>query len=626
MRTISMILSSGLLMSSLYCSAQAPIMGSTAGFAMFTSIGAITNNATSHLTGNIGTNSGSITGFGNVNGVMHSGDGATLTAVTDLQNVYTQLDTITPTTPHAPLLGNGDTLTPGIYSISGNTVIDQVLYLNASGNQNAVFIFQIDGTLSVNGLAAIQLLNGAQACNIFWKVEGLISAGTGSKLKGTFLANNAAVDIASNVSLEGRILSTAGAVSVSNALIFTPTGCGSPILNGPAAPALGSTATYALFTGNGANLNAGSTIAEGDVGTNVGLTDGYNPLLVNGTIHPEPDSSTALCAADLINVHTYLNTLPADIELLYPAQFGNSLVLTPHTYLLNAATTLTDTLFLDAQGNANAVFVIKVEGALSTSTYATVVLMNNAVAANVFWKVDGAVDINDYSIFKGTIVCNNGAIDLGTGSQITGRALTTNGAFNADAVNIVMPIPNNNIVLAGDWLYFTGKSYNNDVILKWGTTGMINSGIFNIERSTDGRTFEQLKSVPVTDSKDNKENHYSVTDQHPLPKALYRISVVTNDNKVNYFLTIEVTNNTVHANTEIFYPNPWKDRLNITVADASPTHHIELAIYNIVGAKVYTNTIIGKQTNLDVHLPSGVYYYQLTAPNVKVRTGKIISE
>ena len=54
----------------------------------------------------------------------------------------------------------------------------------------------------------------------------------------------------------------------------------------------------------------------------------------------------------LLNVHNYLNTLPHDIELLFPAQFGHNLALTPHTYFLNAATTFTDTVFLNAQGDA----------------------------------------------------------------------------------------------------------------------------------------------------------------------------------------------------------------------------------------------------------------------------------
>src|SRR5690606_4831306 len=103
-----------------------------------------------------------------------------------------------------------------------------------------------------------------------------------------------------------------------------------------------------------------------------------------------------------------------DIQLLFPAQVGQNLVLTPHTYLLDGATVLTNKLTLNAQGNANAVFVFKINGALSTSTYAEVELINGAQAKNVFWKIDGETTINDYSEFKGTIVGNNGAVHLYT--------------------------------------------------------------------------------------------------------------------------------------------------------------------------------------------------------------------
>lgn len=80
-----------------------------------------------------------------------------------------------------------------------------------------------------------------------------------------------------------------------------------------------------------------------------------------------------------------------DIELLYPAQFGQNLVLTPHTYTMKSATFLTDTLSLNAQGNPDAVFVIKTTGALGTSSNAKVLLINGTQAKNVYWKVDGAV-------------------------------------------------------------------------------------------------------------------------------------------------------------------------------------------------------------------------------------------
>ncbi|MEI7662869.1 MAG: ice-binding family protein [Bacteroidota bacterium] len=420
-------------------SAQAPPLGSAAGFVLFSTTGAVGNTGISHITGNVGTNSGAITGFGNVNGVMNTVNGATAQCAADLLIAYNLLNSAVPTFFPAPLLGNGQVLNAGVYSISGAATLNLDLTLNAQGNPGAVFIFKIQGPFSTGASSKVHLINGALACNVFWKIEGLVSMAAGTTMRGTVIANNAAINMNIGDTLEGRVMSTAGAVNVLGVLAYTPTGCGSPVLTGPAAPALGSAGCYALFSSNGPVSNAGVTYVTGDVGTNVGLTTGFNPLFVTGTVHPIADGSTAQCAADLGIIYTYLNTLPNDIELLYPAQFGHNLVLTPHTYLMNAAATFTDTLYLDAQGVANAVFVIKINGALSTGTYAKVVLINGTLAKNVYWKVDGAVTINDYSVFKGTVVCNNGAMLLKTGVVLEGRALTTTGSLGTMAVTATMP-------------------------------------------------------------------------------------------------------------------------------------------------------------------------------------------
>jgi hypothetical protein len=424
--------------------AQAPNLGSAAGFVLFSSNGAVGNAGISHVTGNVGTNSGASTAFGNVNGVMHDNDGASAAAATDLLAAYNNINTATPAFFPAPLLGNGDTLNAGVYSISANATLSDTLSLDAQGNPNAVFIFQIQAPLSTNAYSVVNLVNGAQACNVFWKVEGLVSMATGTIMRGTVIANNAAINMSTGVTLEGRALSTAGAVSVDGVLAYVPSGCGSPVLTGPAAPSLGAVACYAIFSSDGDVTNSGISTVTGDVGTNTGLTTGFDSSTVNGTVHPIPDGSTSATASDLLNVYSYLNTLTYDIELLYPAQLGNSLVLTPHTYLMNAAAVFTDTLFLNAEGNANAVFVIRINGALSTSTYAVVALTNGAASENVFWVVEGAVDINDYSAFKGTIISNNGAINLLTGTILDGRALSTTGAVSTAAINgIATSIPAN---------------------------------------------------------------------------------------------------------------------------------------------------------------------------------------
>ena len=151
--------------------AQAPILGTAAGFALFSTNGSVSNSGISQVTGNIGTNNGSSTAFGNVNGTMHDQDAASAQCSADLLIAYNQLNNMIPTFFPSSSLGNGDTLVAGVYAIGAPATLNATLYLNAKGNSNAVFVLQIGGAFSTNAGARIALVNGAQACMCFGKLK-----------------------------------------------------------------------------------------------------------------------------------------------------------------------------------------------------------------------------------------------------------------------------------------------------------------------------------------------------------------------------------------------------------------------------------------------------------------------
>jgi len=615
--------------------AQAPNLGTAANYVLFTTNGAMTNTGISHVTGNVGSNNGSSTAFGNVNGVMNNNNGATAQCAADLLIAYNQLNSTVPTFFPAPLLGNGATLNAGVYSISGNTSLSNTLILDGQSNPSAVFIFQIQGAFASSAGARVTLINGALACNVFWKIEGAVNLAAGTSMKGTVIANNAAITLASGVSLEGRALSTAGAVGITNVLVYTPIGCGSPLLTGPTAPALGSTICYALFSSNGSLANAGITHATGDVGTNVGLTTGFNALNITGAIHPIPDGSTGACAADLLNVYTYLNTLPYDIELLYPPQFGNSLVLTPHVYSMNGSAMLTDTLFLNAQGNANAVFVIKVYGAFATSTFAQVVLTNGTQAKNVFWMIDGATSINNFSSFIGTIICNNGAVSLNKGMTLNGRALTTDGAFSVDSINVTLTPgcttntnssapqitlqPTDKIVCADSAAKFVVIASGTALSYQWrkGNTVLNNGGPIS------GANSAILIINPATLADASANYNVIVTGSAAPADTSADASLVVKTCKPVGILSFQPNS---ENETAYFFPNPFSANLTVKLTDASELNSSELNIYNAVGILVLNKTLSDKITLLNTNLPAGIYFYKVFGKNKIIQSGKLVSE
>jgi len=432
-KLLFILASAGILSLPKFTFGQAPNLGTAANYALFTTSGAVGNTGVSHITGDIGTNVGAITGFGNIDGVVNNANASATLCAADLSTAYNQLNTTAATAAHAAVLGNAEILTAGVYSIAAAGSAAATLSLDAQGDPNAVFIFKIGGAFTTAAATQVHLINGALACNVFWKVEGAIGLAAGTMMKGTLIANNAAASMAAGCKLEGRMFSTFGAVAIDQALVYLPLGCTTPSLTGPTSPSLATAACYALFSSNGAVTNTALTNVTGDIGTNVGVTSGFTASNVIGTIHTNPDISTATCVNDLLAAYNYLNALPSDIELLFPAQLGNKLVLTPHTYTLNTATILADTLYLNAQNNANAVFVIAVNGSLTVNASAKVVLQNGALSNNVYWLVKGDVLMNTNSKLVGSLVSNS-SIDLKPGVNINGRALTIAGTLTTNSI------------------------------------------------------------------------------------------------------------------------------------------------------------------------------------------------
>jgi hypothetical protein len=64
----------------------------------------------------------------------------------------------------------GLTLTTGVYTASTSTQLTGNLTLDGENDPAATFIFQIGSTLTTASGSTITLINGAQACNVFWQV------------------------------------------------------------------------------------------------------------------------------------------------------------------------------------------------------------------------------------------------------------------------------------------------------------------------------------------------------------------------------------------------------------------------------------------------------------------------
>jgi hypothetical protein len=167
---------------------------------------------------------GAVTGFppGLVNGTIHAGDSTAAQAQLDLTTAYN--DAAGRTVGAVTVAGNldGRTLTPGLYkSTSSLEISSGDLTLDAQGDANAIFIFQMASTLTTTSARQVTLSGGAKAANVFWQVGSSATLGTTSVFKGTIMADQS-ITLTTGATLSGRALARIAAVTLDSNTITIP--------------------------------------------------------------------------------------------------------------------------------------------------------------------------------------------------------------------------------------------------------------------------------------------------------------------------------------------------------------------------------------------------------------------
>lgn len=197
------------------------------------------------------------------------------------------------------------------------------------------------------------------------------------------------------------------------------------------APALGVAGSFAVL-GGATVTNTATTIIKGDMGVSPGTITG-SAMTVSGTTHPA-DATAANAQTDATAAYTNLTGQGCNFGPLGATDLAGA-TLVPGVYCYSSTLQNSGILTLDAQGNANAVWIFLIGSTLTTAASSSILLINGGQQSNVFWQVGSSATLGVSSAFKGTIIALT-SITLNTSATVSGKVLARNGTVTLDSNTI----------------------------------------------------------------------------------------------------------------------------------------------------------------------------------------------
>lgn len=374
------------------------------------------------------------------------------------------------------------------------------------------------------------------------------------------------------------------------------------------APNLGAVAQFALFTPVGALANTGgTTFIVGDIGTDAGAITDYPPGSVAGRTYA-PCTVTAQASVDVRAAYDYLVAIPTSAGPGISPVLGTGQILTPAVYAFGGAASLAGDLILDGQGNPNATFIFKVNGAFSTGASSRVLLINGARSGNVWWQVEGAASFAASTAMAGVVIAH-GAVALGDGVSLQGQGLSTVGAVSTYNNRVMIPgIPK---PLPVELTAFTAAVQGPAAVaVAWNTAMEMHCARFEVERSTTGTDFARIGAVTAAGSSSTPHAYSLIDDQLPAggTQLYYRLRQIDTDGTATYS-QIRVVIRLAPAEARLLaYPNPAQGTVYVRVLGA--VAEAPLLVFDSRGRLVRTQPApaAGTETVLPLTgLPAGFY-------------------
>jgi hypothetical protein len=527
-------------------------------------------------------------------------------------------------------IGNGSTITTLTATASGNTVnytrggaqtINGANYNNLglsgsglktlqTGTTNITGNFTLSGTARTTGVVGLT-------------IGGNLTIGTGT----TFTAGNFSHSIAGNFTNNATFTS-------SNSLLT---------FNGTSAQTIGGTAAstfydLAIDNNSGVTMNDGTNSVNKTVTDNLNLQAGYlttttsNLLILNnGATSTVTNAALEAGGGSLVPQYNspYVNGPMRKI--------GNQAFIFPVGVLgtgavpigISAPATVTDA-FDGTYVRASA----ETLGSISSATLIDVSICDywtlnhttgtSTITVTAFWnqnspcngEASGAYVNNLTNI---ALAHFNGTNWNANSTALTGSTIGTTvaGGIAWSGVSNFSPFALGNIngpffnPLPINLFSFNATRYNGYNQVSWKAACATATNQFEVQRSADGISFENIDTVLTTDATDCSANFY-YNDYSPFnQKVYYRLRTTDGNGKIGYSDIVLISSTPSAVNLINVYPNPVQDNATLKIS-ATQNENVELAIYSLDGKELYRSRLQVLSGDNQYNLPTaglahGVY-------------------
>jgi hypothetical protein len=411
--------------------------------------------------------------------------------------------------------------------------------------------------------------------------------------------------------------------NASNMVLTDLAGPGAPWVDatGMAGLAIGGAFTFAVANGN-------AVLGDYDMVTAATATlNNYQPdrfVVTNGTGHL------------VHNNYTGAFTYPVGIAQgdYTPASVNNTVANTIHVMVQDYTTSgsaesgtdginRTWNIYAD-NATANSLLDLQHNMATNNASY------NDAISFVTQFSATAPNTTGQTSLSQSNWQSNNPGAGSGTGSLTTGAAIGTASersltyttlATTATAPEAYFTKSSNEITpLPLDLTSFNGKAVNCSALLGWTTAEELGMSHFDLQKSIDGNSFEQLARIAVKGS----NSQYAYTDKEvTTAEHYYRLRIVSLDGKEKYSNVLSLNIDCNRSQNITVYPNPFNDKVAVQGTNAGN----KLCVTDVTGRTMTTIIADGTLQHIDMSAyPDGVYLLRIIENAVPVKTVKMIKQ